>query len=77
MRACISLNVHDACIMRVIYKHVKSEAAPSGPSPAHRVLLHMLLWLPGTRATVSQEPPLNGLSHPDNQQLSAVRPVLP
>ena len=43
-------------IMRVTYKHVRSEAAWPGLAPAHPTSSStMLLWLPGTWATVSQE----------------------
>lgn len=43
-------------ITRVTYKHVRSEAAWPGLAPAHPTSSStMLLWLPGTWATVSQE----------------------
>lgn len=64
--------------MRVIYKHVKSEASPPGLAPVHPASSpHASGWLLGAPAAVSREPPLNGLSHPDNQQLSALCPLLP
>ena len=43
-------------IMHGTYKHVRSEAAWPGLAPAHPTSSStMLLWLPGTWATVSQE----------------------